>query len=168
MEITNEQIFKKLEEHDFILNNIYSSVIFLLRLRNTNKFEKLEQHLRICKSADVTAVRNLLGVSHPWALEIMKKLSNQNKYFKFVPGDKHRQMSSKIIFLAREEFNSRIEEVNKLVDSRGELTISGAAQHLGLSLLTHLEYISEIFRIISQDKEKYEYLNENKLVRVGY
>lgn len=167
MEVPNEEI-KEIKniiiEMNSKIEQIEQNINVIMNSNNSNKLKLLEDKLKIAKKLDVNAVKKILGCSHPWALELMKKLANSSSFFKFYPGDERLRLPSRIVFLEEIKSKEDLDKIGDFVFQKKDVNIGEIAKHLKYDFEIYEDYIrSLINKLVNEYPEAFRMNGNNHI-----
>jgi len=157
MEITNNQIYEKLISIELALQAIN-------KINKSDKLQILENTTKDLKRMEPRQVESLLGVSRPWALRMMRKLSKE-KHFTFIKGDMKYKRPSIILYEEENAKRERYEKAKEFIDKNGIVTFAQIRAHLKIPEKEGwFESVQIIANTLTSSKKEY-YIEGNKVCK---
>ena len=147
------------------VKEIREMVAILLRTNMPDKLKLLEEAVKTNKKMETWQVIKLLGCSKPWALKLMKELSDKQLFFRYVDGDKIMQMPSRIVYLEEKKFTTDLIKVGGFVETaNAPVTLAILADVLELDISIYCDYIKVIIEHLAKEySDEYELIEGNKI-----
>ena len=162
----NQEEKQQFNEMKEMLETIHKIVLYIYNNNLSKNLENLAAQIILRKILSVNEIIRMYGISRPWALQQMKKLSDTHPYFEFIKGDRRFNRESKIKYCELKEQQQVFDKLFDLMESNDEVVFAKINKFLSSFSGGDFERTRGwIYKFVDKSPDKYIIKDENRLCK---